>query len=52
MPRQLGAADGGRCGRTLTLAGVVWGMLVSLAVAGPLEAYVAATDTTHLNWME
>jgi len=52
MPRQLGAVDGGRCGRTLTLAGVVWGMLVSLAVAGPLEAYVAATDTTHLNWNE
>ncbi|MFM8217693.1 MAG: hypothetical protein ACKOJF_02090, partial [Planctomycetaceae bacterium] len=43
---------GWRSWRAIALVGVAWSMLVAVATAGPMEAYVAATDTTHNHWNE
>ena len=44
--------SGWRSWRSIALVGVAWSMLVAVAAAGPMESYVAATDTTHNHWNE
>ncbi len=52
MRTELVTQSGWRSWRSIALVGVAWSMLVAVAAAGPMEAYIAATDTTHNHWNE